>query len=137
MCVYPGMQRQKSSSSSSSSSSCGIDLADTRKKKEDREEDFTIALVVGAENNDHIFDERDEGEGVDDEAESSQDVSLSGQVLRISESAAVHIQWRCSDISIDDSDAFKCQFQYQGGCQNLYACEPDQFIQIQTLKTHP
>jgi hypothetical protein len=65
------------------------------------------------EDDEHVFDEGDEGEGVDDEGESSQDVSLVGELVRIWEGAVVDIERGCADIAIHHSEALKGELQRQ------------------------
>lgn len=67
---------------------------------------ITIAIVVGPEDDEHVFDERDQGDRVEDEWQNPQDVVVVLDPL--GECARVHVQRRRPNVTVHDPDALKC-----------------------------
>lgn len=71
----------------------------------------TIAIIIGAKNNEDVLKERYQSDGVEDQRQNSEDIVV---VLNSTgEGAGVNIKGRSSDISIHHPDALEGQMQYR------------------------
>lgn len=80
-----------------------------QQKGSSRKKEVTVAVVVGAEGDEDVLDDGEEGEAVDDEGEGAE------QVIRVAdavlERARVHEQRRCPDVPVQYSHALERYLQ--------------------------